>query len=95
MRSKFGVGVIALAAATLVLSEAQSFAGRRHGCSSCGSAGGCTVAAAPGHAHAAAPAQDSAPAVVAAPTQPSTSVAVVTASKNRYRASGRRGFSRR
>jgi hypothetical protein len=95
MRSKFGVSVIALAAAVLVLSEAQSFAGRRHGCSSCGSAGGCTVAAAPSHANAAVPAQDPAPAVAAAPTQPSASVAVTTNSNTRYRASGRRGFSRR
>lgn len=95
MRSKFGVGVIALAAATLVLSEAQSFAGRRHGCSSCGSAGGCTAAVAPDHASTTAPAEGSAPAVAAAPTQPSASVAVVTTSNTRFRANGRRGFSRR
>ena len=95
MRSKFGVSVIALAAAALVLSEAQSFAGRRHGCSSCGSAGGCTVAAAPEHASTTAPAQASAPAVAAAPAQPSASVAVVTTSNTRYRANGRRGFFRR
>ena len=95
MRSKFGVSVIALAAAALVLSEAQSFAGRRHGCSSCGSAGGCTVAAAPEHASTTVPAEASAPAVAAAPAKPSASVAVVTASNTRYRANGRRGFFRR
>ena len=94
MRSKFGVSVIALAAATLVLSEAQSFAGRRHGCSSCGSAGGCTVAAAPAQASAA-PVESSAPAVAAAPKQPSANVAVMTTSNTRYRANGRRGFFRR
>jgi hypothetical protein len=95
MRSKFGVSVTALAAAVLVLSEAQSFAGRRHGCSSCGSAGGCTVAAAADHASAAAPAQESAPAVAVAPAQPSASVAVTTTSNVRYRVNGRRGFFRR
>jgi len=95
MRSKFGVSVIALAAATLVLSEAQSFAGRRHGCSSCGSAGGCTVAAAPAQASAPTPVEGSAPAVAAAPKQPSANVAVMTTSNTRYRANGRRGFFRR
>ena len=95
MRSKFGVSVIALAAATLVLSEAQSFAGRRHGCSSCGSGSGGTVAAAPDHASTTAPAQDSTPAVAAAPAQATASAPVMTTSNVRYRVNGRRGIFRR
>lgn len=49
MSGKFGLYVVALAAAALVLCESESFAGRRHGgrgCSSCGSAcATCTASA--------------------------------------------------
>ena len=67
MTRKFGLILVALAAAVLVASENESLAGRRHhgGCSSCGSCGtACATGAC--EAPAAAPAAPAAPAPSAA-----------------------------
>ena len=92
MRSKFGFGVIALAAAALVLTEASSFAGRRGGCKNCGTAcSTCNVA--PSAAQASAPtSKDPASAVEA---KPSDSAVVATGTRYRSRGAARRGYSRR
>ncbi len=59
MRGKFGLFVVGLAAAVLIASESDSFAGRKHrGCSSCQA--GCATCPAP------AP-EEKAPAAAAAP----------------------------
>ncbi|MGD9719965.1 MAG: hypothetical protein AB7O59_01980 [Pirellulales bacterium] len=60
MRGKFGLAVVALAAAVLVVSESESMAGRRHrgGCSSCGTS--CATCTVPAAAPEAAPAEKAA-----------------------------------
>lgn len=94
MRSKFGFGVIALAAAALVLTEASSFAGRRGGCKSCGTAcSTCTVA--PSNPQASAPAPTSKDPASAVEAKPSDAVAVATGTRFRSRGAARRGNSRR
>ena len=95
MRSRLGFGIILMAAAALVLTEAQSFAGRHRGCSSCASpCSNCTASAPADQASAPAPKEDAQASASANAAQPSTSVASAPTVKYRNRGAGRRAYRR-